>query len=175
MKINREQLLNNLLVGKEFDKLREWLKEVEFVKQPATRQYHGAYEGGLFDHSYAVAMTLCELTQKNKLKWEKERSPILVGIAHDLCKFDSYRSADDGNGFVWNEEQIDYRHGEKSADILKVLVPDLTQEEELCIRFHMGFTIPHEQWENYRQAIRLYPNVLWTHHADMLAAFIEGV
>ena len=45
----------------------------------------------------------------------------------------------------------------------------LTEEERLCIRYHMG-AYETSDWDGYDQAIRKFPNVLWTHTADMLAS-----
>lgn len=42
-------------------------------------------------------------------------------------------------------------------------------EERLCIRYHMG-AYETSDWDEYDQAIRKFPNVLWTHTADMLAS-----
>jgi len=51
----------------------------------------------------------------------------------------------------------------------------LTEEEVLCIRWHMGAFDEKENWNAYGKAIEKYPNVLWTHTADMVASKIEGV
>lgn len=45
----------------------------------------------------------------------------------------------------------------------------------MCIRYHMGAFCPKEEWNDYTRAVRAYPNVLWTHQADMLASHVEGV
>ena len=37
-----------------------------FFTAPASTKYHGAYEGGLFDHSYNVTSTLVTLTHWKK-------------------------------------------------------------------------------------------------------------
>ncbi len=169
---DRVEVLNELLHDKEFHRVREWIARTNFLGAPASVNYHGAYEGGLFDHSSKVMTTLIGLTEKNNLKWLKDRSPILVGIAHDFCKFDRYLWNEKTQKFVYNPNLKDDRHGEKSVEILKELIPDLTEEEILCIRYHMGFTLPQEEWEGFRQAIIKYPNVLWVHHADMISAFI---
>lgn len=58
---------------------------------PASTKYHGNHEGGLFDHSLAVAKHLVGLTESCQLKWKNCRSPYLVGMFHDLCKIDQYR------------------------------------------------------------------------------------
>ena len=48
----------------------------------------------------------------------------------------------------------------------------LTEEEVACIRYHMGAFTDKELWNDYTAAVRKYPNVLWTHTADMIASHI---
>ena len=45
----------------------------------------------------------------------------------------------------------------------------LTEEEILCIRYHMGPYVTAD-WDEYDKAIKKYPNVLFTHTADMYAS-----
>lgn len=51
----------------------------------------------------------------------------------------------------------------------------LTEEEIMCIRYHMGAFTDKEEWRDYTNAVKNFPNVLWTHHADMLASHVSGV
>lgn len=51
----------------------------------------------------------------------------------------------------------------------------LTDEEIMCIRYHMGAFTDKSEWNDYTRAVRQYPNVLWTHQADMLASHVAGV
>ena len=51
----------------------------------------------------------------------------------------------------------------------------LTEEEMLCIRWHMGAFDDKENWNSYGRSVTLFPNVLYTHTADMIAARILGV
>ena len=46
-------------------------------------------------------------------------------------------------------------------------------EELSCIRWHMGAFDDKENWNYYGAAIENYPNVLFTHTADMIAARIK--
>ena len=45
----------------------------------------------------------------------------------------------------------------------------------MCIRDHMGAFVDRSEWNNYTQAIHAFPNVLWIHHADMIASHILEV
>ena len=44
----------------------ERLKSDGFFTAPASTKYHGAYEGGLFEHSLNVTNSLVELTKQNR-------------------------------------------------------------------------------------------------------------
>jgi hypothetical protein len=51
----------------------------------------------------------------------------------------------------------------------------LTEEEVLCIRWHMGAFDDKENWNKFTAAVHKYTNVLWTHQADMIASQVKGV
>lgn len=149
---------------------------------PASTRFHGSYEGGLYDHSRRVFMRLKQLTHDNELKWEREESPFIIGMFHDLCKIDSYRRIQllPEIRYCWNDAAEDQRHAEKSISILEKYI-DLTDEERDCILYHMGpYTSRNADWDttarlyaNYDAAITRHENVLWTHMADMLASKID--
>lgn len=145
------------------------LSKLGFLDAPASTRFHLTYKGGLFDHSYNVAMNLMKFTKDNGLIWQKERSPLLIGLFHDLCKCDQYIPT--SSGFVYNSK-ADGRHGSKSAILAKELVPDLTEEEWLCIEFHMGAFTEKSEWSKYNAAGHKFPNVLWTHQADVYSTYI---
>ena len=152
----------------------EILEELGFFTAPASKKYHGAYEGGLFDHSYLVAEKLVDLTEKLGLVWERPRSPYLVGMFHDLCKCDLYVEEKPGK-YAWNDAVIYPDHGPKSV-MLASRYLRLTLEEEACIRWHMGaYEENTEMWDYYGHAVEKYHNVLFTHTADMFASHCVGV
>ena len=159
-----------------------------FFASPASTKYHGAYEGGLYDHSKQVFLRLRELTEKNELKWQRDESPFIVGMFHDLCKCDQYKKVYDeteyitaGNMLVpsdkfhyeYNTNTLLKGHGSKSVMILSRFI-NLTEEEMLCIRYHMG-AYETDEWDEFGKAIQKYPNVLWTHMADMLASKVDDI
>lgn len=150
--------------------LKDRLKDMGFFTAPASTKYHGNYEGGLFDHSYQMALCLVDLTKKLGLKWKRPQSPYLVGIFHDLCKCDQYIKKDDGT-YEYQSDLLLTGHGDKSVIIAQQIV-DLTDEEILCIRWHMGAYDDKSVWNNLGTAIERYPNVLFTHTADMMASRI---
>lgn len=157
------------------------LKEKGFFTAPASIHHHGAYSGALFDHSFQVLKVLLSLTERLELKWQREESPYLVGMFHDLCKVDNY-ALNKMNTFEQGEvERWEYNnatllpgHGDKSVMMLQQYMR-LTEEEMLCIRWHMGAFDDKENWNSYGRTVTNFPNVLYTHTADMIAARILGV
>lgn len=151
----------------------DWLRANGFFTAPASTKYHGSYPGGLFDHSLSVTETLVDLTEKNGIVWEMNRSPYIVGMFHDLCKMDQYKQHPEQPIFIYRTN-IAPGHGDKSVALLAKYY-DLTEEERLCIRYHMGAFVEKEEWREYTQAVNRYAAVLWTHHADMIASHVKGV
>lgn len=149
------------------------LQDMGYFDKPASIHHHGQYDGALFDHSYEVTKALVDMTEKLGLNWQLERSPYIVGMFHDLCKLDNYIRTDDEH-WEYNNATILPGHGEKSVIITQRLI-ELTEEELYCIRWHMGAFDNKENWNSYGRACTLYPNVLYTHTADMIAARIKGV
>ena len=153
----------------------ETLDRLGFFTAPASTKYHGAYEGGLFDHSLATAEALVELTEKLGLEWKTPQSARIVGMYHDLCKCDNYKKDLESKKWVWNNDIIIPGHGDKSVIITQKYL-ELTNEEIMCIRWHMGaYETDPKMWDYYGRAIEVYPNVLFTHTADMIASKIVGI
>ena len=151
------------------------LNEMGFFTAPASTKYHGAYEGGLFDHSLETAKALVDLTEKLGLTWERKESPYIVGMYHDLCKCDNYVKDFETDKYIYNPEIIIPGHGDKSVIMISKFIT-LTDEEIACIRWHMGaYERDPRMWTYYGKAIEKYPNVLYTHTADMIASKIVGI
>ena len=166
------------IISEEF---KMYLLKNGFFSAPASTKYHGACEGGLFYHSLAVMNCLVKLSEENDLKWQRAESPFIVGMFHDLCKIDNYHPVPikkvDGDK-VYEEKKWEYNsdtlfkgHGDKSLMLLSQHII-LTEEEALCIRYHMGAFVDKSEWSDYTNAIHRYENVLWTHHADMFASHV---
>lgn len=153
----------------------ENLDKLGFFTAPASTRFHGAYEGGLFDHSLEVAKRLVELTEKLGLTWSRPEAPYIVGMFHDLYKCYDYVFDIETGKYKVNPDIILPGHGEKSI-IMYLKLDYLTDEEIACIRWHMGaYETDLKMWEYYGRAIEEYPNVLYTHTADMIASKIVGV
>ena len=158
-----------------------------FFTSPASTKYHGVYDGGLYDHSKQVFLRLKDLTEKNGLVWQRDESPFIIGMFHDVCKCDQYKKVDGtvvmfqgqevsdprGYHYEYNPNTLLKGHATKSIMLLSQFI-NLTEEEMLCIRFHMG-AYEKDDWQEFDTAIRKYPNVLWTHIADMMASKIDNI
>lgn len=155
----------------DFSLYREQLDKMGFFTAPASTRYHGAYEGGLYDHSLKVMDNLMDLTERMGLVWQREESPYIIGMFHDLCKCDQYERDDDGK-WQYRKDTLLKGHGVKSAMLAGTLLT-LTEEEVACITYHMGAFVDKEEWADYTRAIHMWPNVLWTHTADMMAAHMQ--
>lgn len=161
------------------EEMLDYLSDMGFFTAPASTKYHGAYVGGLFDHSKNVTAALVELTAEQSLKWQRPESPYYIGMFHDLCKCDQYmrnyhRETRDEVPYQYRDNMYLKGHGDKSV-MLAATLTQLTYEEVLCIRYHMGAFVDKSEWNDYTRAIHKYPNVLWTHTADMIAAHVKEV
>lgn len=187
----KKDIMQDFMAGVYRDGFLEWLEESGFYTAPASKGHHGAYPGALFDHSLQVTYELINLTNKLELKWKRQQSPAVVGMLHDLCKMDAYIAIPDASEtelkpgqmikmalppvkYEWNREQLLDGHGEKSC-IQALRWIELTDEELMCIRYHMGAFEGEKKWDKYSNAVAKFPNVLYTHTADMIASQIKGV
>lgn len=110
-----------------------------FFKAPASSKFHGAYEGGLLEHSLNVlnvATGIDEDMQGLGYKGVRGDSLIIVCLLHDVCKMDLYRRTEDG----WDKDYsaCPLGHGEKSVILLQKWGLKLKDDEVLAIRWHMG-------------------------------------
>lgn len=162
------------------DKLISYLKLSSFFIDPASAKYHGSYEGGLCDHSLAVYEEFVKLTGRT------DDTAIITCLLHDVCKIGNYKkvikNVKNAEG-KWQEvesyeydkdNQFPYGHGEKSVLMISMYI-NLTVEEILMIRWHMGAYESKECWRELGIAQKMYPSVLYIHFADMIASNIRGV
>lgn len=168
-------LRNMLETGKISQSFYDWLIAKGFMTAPASTKYHGAFEGGLYEHSCNVTRELLHLTDCLNLEWQREESPWIVGMFHDLCKIDAYIKNDvittSDQSYKYNGNMLIQGHGDKSILLLSQFMW-LTEEEILCILYHMG-AYETDNWKQFDLAIKKYPNVLYTHTADMLASKLK--
>jgi len=165
------------------EQLIEFLEKSDFFKAPASTKYHGAFEGGLVEHSYKVYEILQDKIEHYKLNIPEE-TIIISSILHDICKVNFYkidfRNAKNSKGewekvpYYTIEDTIPYGHGEKSVMMLTEYIK-LTNEEKYSIRWHMGFSEPKETYGTLGQAFKKYPLALLLHEADLEATYLYGI
>ena len=172
------------------DKLLDYLLSPasDFFTAPASTRYHGAYPGGLAEHSINVYECLKDYMDRERVQElyglsASDETIAIVALLHDLCKMNFYkpgfRNVKDDNG-VWNkvptyeiEDTLPYGHGEKSVYIISGFMR-LSREEAFAIRYHMGFS-GDEPVQNVGKAFTMFPLAFALSTADMEATyFLEG-
>ena len=160
------------------EKLIEYLNSTNFFIDPASAYYHGSYKGGLAQHSLQVFYNLKRYYDLGLILDITIDEIIISALMHDICKANTY-SVSSRNVRVDNEwvqvptyknekTTFPYGHGEKSVDILRDFI-DLTINEKLAIRYHMGAYESKECWNDLGYAQEISPLVLWLHVADVVA------
>ena len=183
--IQCRRLFNEYFTPSQTEVLVDYLEKRGLFTAPASTKYHGNWQGGLWQHSLTVARELIKLSHRLNLQWQNARSPMLVGICHDLCKCKLYKKDSFTGKYIHLQDEFHKGHGNYSVTILKEMLSligeTVTEEEELCIRYHMGAYADltskeyvQKEWGELRQAIDKYPTVLYTHTADMIASSIRG-
>lgn len=187
---NREkfiQIYKEKITREGADKLLDYLTsdKCDFFTAPASTRYHGAYEGGLLEHSLNVYECLCQIVPRLHEKYGfefSEESLAVAALLHDLCKVNFYKTEMRNvkkNG-VWEsvphftiEDNLPYGHGEKSVYIISGYMR-LSRDEAFAIRYHMGFSGPEDPG-NVGKAFELFPLALALSWADMEASYyMEG-
>ncbi|MFA6074974.1 MAG: hypothetical protein WCV63_06770 [Negativicutes bacterium] len=168
-----------------FDKFLTWLKTTDYFNAPASINYHGAYEGGLLEHSLSTYANLNKLCKSFEIDIPLE-SQIITALFHDLCKTNFYVKTkrnvkEDG---VWKsvdsyafEDKLPLGHGEKSVIMLMKYI-DLSIEETMAIRWHMGGWDESAQGyvggKSISAAFAAYPLAVLLHMADMADNYLCG-
>lgn len=162
-----------------------FLEKSDFFQAPASTRFHGCYEGGLLEHSMKVYEIFKDKVEKAVIDINTPKeSLIIMALLHDICKANyykvDYRNAKNELG-VWEkvpyytiEDTIPYGHGEKSVMMITEYIK-LTSEEKYCIRWHMGFTEPKEQYNTISAAFKRYPLALLLHEADLESTYFYDV
>ena len=176
------------------EKLLEYLcsEKSDFFTAPASTRYHGAYEGGLLEHSLNVYYCLRDYLARPRVKElygmeYTEENIAIAALLHDLCKMNfytvDYRNRKNDRG-EWEKvpyytinDALPYGHGEKSVYVLSGFFygdDRLTREEAFAIRYHMGFS-GIEDKNSIGKALEMYPLALALNVADMEASYyLEG-
>ena len=178
-----KSIVKNYISRDGINELMHWLDSTDFYTAPSSARYHAAYPGGLCDHSIAVYNRLKSM-QDN----ESDETIAIVALFHDLCKVNFYkestRNVKDEDGRWIKVPYYEYRqddplplgHGEKSV-IMILRYMQLTDEEILAIRWHMGFSAVEPVFEkpSLANALMKFKLVLKLQTADQQAAFFDKV
>ena len=168
------------------DALLDYLEnKSDFFTAPASARYHGAYPGGLCQHSVNVYRCLVDYLARPRVQElygleYTEESIAVVSLLHDVCKVDFYaqstRNVKNEVTGQWEkkpyytiEEKLPYGHGEKSVYIVSGFMR-LTRAEAMAIRWHMGFS-GTEDTRTVGQALSQYPLAFALATADMEASY----
>lgn len=159
----------------------QFLEKSDFYKAPASTRFHGSFEGGLLEHSMKVYEILKHKVKNSVLDLNvSDDTLIIIALLHDICKVNfykvDYRNAKNERGewekvpYYTVDDTIPYGHGEKSVMMITEYMK-LTVEEKYCIRWHMGFTEPKEQYGTIGLAYTKYPLALLMFEADLEATY----
>lgn len=169
------------------DEVIKFIEKSDMKTAPASTRFHSNYAGGLVEHSLNVYDCLRMKKEnegifKERLKDVSDETLIIVALAHDFCKLYFYK---EGTRNVKNEEtgkwekvptyNIDDKyplgHGSKSVIFLQMFMK-LTMEEIMAINWHMGFSVPKEEYSSVGAAFDKYPLALALHEADSEATHL---
>ncbi len=174
------------------DSVVDYLDKAGFFRAPASVNRHLSRDGGLLEHSmnvYRMAMMLREQMVAMKPETE-QRLPVesvtITALLHDVCKANIYRKVTkyrkDANnrwesydGYDTDYGRFPLGHGEKSVVMLLRLGLELTNDEVLAIRWHMGaWDLPFQSYEakSNISAASDVPLVAIIQAADALAAHV---
>lgn len=172
------------------DRLLEWLDSdaSDFFTAPSSTRFHGAYEGGLVEHSLNVYECLKDYLNRPRTKelYGMDYTPETIAVTallHDICKVGfyavDYRNAKNEQG-VWEKvpyytvrDTLPYGHGEKSVYMIQSFMR-LTRDEAFAIRYHMGFS-GNEDKNSVGRALEMFSLALAVNVADMEATYyLEG-
>lgn len=161
----------------------------DFFTAPASTRFHGAYEGGLLEHSLNVYHCLKDYLSRERAKSVynmnySEETIAICSLLHDICKVNFYKtelrnSKDEATGqwikvpYYTIDDTLPYGHGEKSVYIITGFMK-LDREEAFAIRYHMGFSQTDDK-NQVGKAFEMFPLAFAVSTADMEATyFIES-
>ena len=150
----------------------------------ARTDYHGAYPGGLVDHSLRVLNNLVALNKAYDWKLPKE-SMIIAALFHDLGKVgipgkssdndfyreqtDSWRRDKRGEVYEYNNDIPYFTTPDRSVFMLQHYQIHLTPDEWLSIKLNDGFVVE----ANKSYCLKISPLVYGVMTADYIATMTE--
>ena len=160
---HKEEIIG-LLKSTGLEEMDDFIAELEntgYFTAPASMNGHMCYEGGLMIHSLNVYYAARELKATfSKMRPDvferiSDASIIIATLLHDMCKSNLYykkRNAAYELGqsqYGSDQGSLPVGHGEKSVIMLLRLGLQLTNDEVLAIRWHMGaWNLPFQSYED---------------------------
>ena len=161
------------------DALMAWLETTDFYEAPASKAYHGAFRGGLLEHSLHVYDQLKRLLVAFPEIRCSEDTAVIISLFHDFCKINFYaterRNRKNGSGqwesydaYTINEKFPFGGHGSKSVFIIQNFIR-LSAEEAVAINCHMS------AWDNPHvgSAYEHFPLAWLLSVADQASTYID--
>ena len=190
------EILLDVLEPFEYESIMTFLQKTDFFIAPASTRFHLSVPGGLCQHSLNVYTSAMQIENAFNSKASK-RSIAICSLLHDICKAGVYKTElkntkiydkavvesqpkfkikhDRKGDYIWDLQEVyvfddpwPFGHGSKSAYIVNTLM-DLTDEEALAIRYHMG---SYEEGDKERcsKVFEESKLALLIHFADMYAS-----
>ncbi len=169
------------------ENLLNYLESSDFFVAPASSKFHSNFEGGLCEHSIkAYKRFTRNLENEFGENWQEKlslESATIIGLLHDVCKIDFYKTdfrnvKVDGQWvqkpYFTVSDSLPYGHGEKSVYIISGFIK-LTREEAMAINWHMGAMDDRIKGGSYSlsPAFYTFPTSLIFHLSDMQATFLD--
>ena len=157
---NKEVIIQTLSAAGRagMDRVLVELEQNGFYDAPGSIKYHSNYRGGLAEHSLAVYRCAMDLKRSHPKTYGSvsDESIAVTALLHDICKADVYFIKPDGRPGK-SMRRFPIGHGEKSVIMLLRLGLELSEEEMLAIRWHMGehtFAEKSVDSENFYAALK---------------------
>ncbi|MBQ8092386.1 MAG: HD domain-containing protein [Clostridia bacterium] len=162
------------------DSLLEWLEKSDFFRAPASTRFHGAYPGGLCEHSLDVFSYAKQMRDALSLPLKTEALAVSA-LFHDVCKVNFYKE-DTRNQKIngtWQavpyyavEEKFAFGgHGSKSVFLIERFMR-LSLEEAVAINCHMGFSEGGNAVQTIGRSYEQYPLAWLIHVADEASIYL---
>ena len=163
--------------------LLNWLqteRRSDFFTAPASTRFHGAYKGGLCEHSLDVYSMAKKAISAYGLDLSEE-SVVISALFHDLCKVNFYKEdfRNQKIGDTWQkvpcyiiEEKYCFGgHGSKSVFLVQQFMK-LKTDEAAAINCHMGATSGGDSVRETSSAYQAFPLAWIIHVADEAATYL---
>lgn len=159
-------------------KLLAFLTETDYYESPASTRFHNNDFGGLVDHSINVTKRFNRLCERDYPTFPRA-SRIICGLLHDTCKIGTYfpfftQKGARGKTPYKSQDVFPVGHGDKSIIMLQQIPFELTLQEMLVIRWHMGaYDYTWKQFED--KVTKIEPAVKLFSSCDMISSVIGGI